>query len=330
MCALRRRMCVIVSLLVRLWVEMILLKSGITSPGVSLLVRLWVEICWRNRFDWRCNVSLLVRLWVEIHQNLWLKVLYRRQPPREAVSWNIREAEKMSARISQPPREAVSWNDKINALDSNRRRSASSWGCELKCCVIINDAVWIVSLLVRLWVEMILWNRGDRMAIVSLLVRLWVEIAFTVSIPSTICRQPPREAVSWNSISDVDYPVSHRQPPREAVSWNFHSRTFFSDFQLSASSWGCELKCTGLVIQSINRSQPPREAVSWNLSICFKAPYAFSSASSWGCELKYHYTYQLVFCNGSASSWGCELKYVKNYRRFAWMVSASSWGCELK
>ena len=58
----------IVSLLVRLWVEMLHIIVSISFCFVSLLVRLWVEISLGFLFRVYISVSLLVRLWVEIQR----------------------------------------------------------------------------------------------------------------------------------------------------------------------------------------------------------------------------------------------------------------------
>ena len=122
-------------------------------------------------------VSLLVRLWVEIHKE--------RKPE--------------SRRYCQPPCEAVSWNATVSALIACWMPSASLWGCELKynnilklyqrhrqppCEAVswnsfvlsISSASAFVSLLVRLWVEILFSFFESLQESVSLLVRLWVEI----------------------------------------------------------------------------------------------------------------------------------------------------------
>ena len=108
------RFCV-VSLLVRLWVEILGLKQWPVSRDVSLLVRLWVEITDKCHILLLVKVSLLVRLWVEIRSEclqeiqrhvsllvrLWVEIIIQeilkeygsRQPPCEAVSWNARVTE---------------------------------------------------------------------------------------------------------------------------------------------------------------------------------------------------------------------------------------------
>ena len=190
------------------------------------------------------RVSLLVRLWVEICCLSSLSPCMVRQPPREAVSWNG-NALNISAEIIAS---ASSWGCELTYINPhwcrNRLPSASSWGCELKYMVVEQLLPWgYVSLLVRLWVEM--------------------------------CIMP----------SEVH--GSERQPPREAVSWNTQGSTRWERTASSASSWGCELKCqqnrvwtsqtsVSLLVRlwveihklhqaALRRSrQPPREAVSWN------------------------------------------------------------------
>ena len=120
--------------------------------------------------------------------------------------------------------------------------SASLWGCELKWWKFLNSLMLIrqppceavswntehltyptrnaVSLLVRLWVEMIFaWYKAD-LSVVSLLVRLWVEITQATVMYGAQDSQPPCEAVSWNTLPPFHYHYHPCQPPCEAVSWN--------------------------------------------------------------------------------------------------------------
>ena len=111
------------------------------------------------------------------------------------------------------------------------------------------------------------------------------------------CRQPLREAVSWNNPPGQPLrKASCRQPLREAVSWNilckaegeFHAlvslfvrlwveicpASWYLFWSLSASSWGCELKFHfPKVYDSSQNRQPLREAVSWNINISFFSHY---------------------------------------------------------
>ena len=144
-----------VSLLVRLWVEMNSSPFRRISVEVSLLVRLWVEI-WDNcrQFCTRI-VSLLVRLWVEMYWDRYSFCPKRRQPPCEAVSWNVLNCVLLTTPFSQPPCEAVSWNILNHPCRGRALR---------------------VSLLVRLWVEILSVLLYVYKVNVSLLVRLWVEM----------------------------------------------------------------------------------------------------------------------------------------------------------
>ena len=191
----------LVSLFVRLWVEIISIEpmQSPTRP-VSLFVRLWVEITLFFARGFSHQVSLFVRLWVEIprlSRNFWTDNC---QPLREAVSWNAAAPYGRFLYMgSQPLREAVSWNIEIT------------------------------------------YNVTEQ--VVSLFVRLWVEILLILVILETNYCQPLREAVSWNVNSINTELANCGQPLREAVSWNFYSLMTISVNLMSASSWGCELKC---------------------------------------------------------------------------------------
>ena len=123
--------------------------------SVSLLVRLWVEMELKSRRTNRQMVSLLVRLWVEmprLSRNFWTDNC---QPPREAVSWNCSPLWQGHWLLRQPPREAVSWNtynSSIRYIFSRQPpREAVSWNANY----IIHLPMCVVSLLVRLWVEIL-------------------------------------------------------------------------------------------------------------------------------------------------------------------------------
>ena len=232
----------IVSLLVRLWVEMESLFDNYNLDNVSLLVRLWVEIMSISWDPEPKNVSLLVRLWVEILLPTALKSAVRRQPPCEAVSWNI-------------------W----------------FWLCCCSSTVSLLVRLWVeiifchhytmlrfVSLLVRLWVEIfnlttIIWNIICQPPCEAV---SWNVIASFLTASKE--GQPPCEAVSWNEVQVQSGLYCHGQPPCEAVSWNSFSMASFTSLDVSllvrlwvemfntrrvtvsfssASLWGCELKC---------------------------------------------------------------------------------------
>ena len=187
------------------------------------------------------------------------------QPLREAVSWNALALQFALAVISQPLREAVSWN--TNTYPNK-------------------NSLIVVSLFVRLWVEINQMLSEILPMMVSLFVRLWVEIYDNFgtcvqkrSASSWGCelkcrkqlimdsqnRQPLREAVSWNIHIIALQGQPDCQPLREAVSWNTLRIHVLPYCRLSASSWGCELKCIDHCRVNVN----------------------MSSASSWGCELKF-------------------------------------------
>ena len=186
-----------------------------------------------------------------------------------------------------------------------------------------------VSLLVRLWVEIVatfyLWQK-ERSA------SLWgCELKCFPDPPgqSEYC-QPPCEAVSWNV--DFFFLTLHCfcQPPCEAVSWNATASYISMHLLTSASLWGCELKYRESRPCSVKWCQPPCEAVSWNSSAVIRSTSDWQSASLWGCELKYSVTTVLGTWLSSASLWGCELKCPCHFTYPCCAMSASLWGCELK
>ena len=122
------------------------------------------------------------------------------QPPCEAVSWNTLWMLTRNPEACQPPCEAVSWNAKaITKVQQDNN----------------------VSLLVRLWVEMVL------------------DIYFIIINPSASlwgCELKSTSLAHWCSRQPC-------QPPCEAVSWNNYPRDFKGVWIPSASLWGCELKC---------------------------------------------------------------------------------------
>ena len=168
-------------------------------------------------------------------------------------------------KIRQPPCEAVSWNE---IGESHKLNSPVSLLVRLWVEIIYHQTELFheaVSLLVRLWVEMSNTGRYDIINLVSLLVRLWVEMS--------PCGQP--------------YTPLNGQPPCEAVSWNVRTSWTFPGGSLSASLWGCELKYHQKYL--INGMD--------------------TSASLWGCELKWRYFCSQLQPDPSASLWGCELKF---------------------
>ena len=200
-------------------------------------------------------VSLLVRLWVEMVIDLFHKKTSLSQPPREAVSWNMEKVREHSQDIvSLLVRLWVEmWLLKENGQE---RKSASSWGCELKYHLF--------------------------------------------QFEPRPCSQPPREAVSWNTIDLYRICKTTCQPPREAVSWNRH---------------GCDYI-------AVVCCQPPREAVSWNICrLDSKKEVDVSLLVRLWVEItnNRHTAWPV---RGSASSWGCELKWLlKETLSMDWNVS---------
>ena len=143
------------------------------------------------------SVSLLARLWIEILLYSYYNTSFSRQPPCEAVNWNF-------SGLSVAATERVSllarlWIEiHIRTMYQPFARSASLRGCELKCvgiphyaeswrqppCEAVNwnayfantTAAFKVSLLARLWIEILLPFNFLMYLPVSLLARLWIEM----------------------------------------------------------------------------------------------------------------------------------------------------------
>ena len=256
----------IVSLFVRLWVEMAWIMSIFlcvscqplreavswnatilrisVSLYVSLFVRLWVEMCISGIQSNTPCVSLFVRLWVEIMAvrysrdtglvslfvRLWVEMHWLRWSPRML--------------LRQPLREAVSWNNPGSSVFGRT------------CCQPLREAVSWNGLQFR---------TPYRNQEVSLFVRLWVEILLAARVIRWLPCQPLREAVSWNVNHPGQIIHERRQPLREAVSWNAFlllSSTGFWSVSLFVRLW-VEIKLVYLIWMEQLR-QPLREAVSWN------------------------------------------------------------------
>ena len=208
-------------------------------------------------------------------------------------------------------------------------RSASSWGCELKYALnVYADLYGLVSLFVRLWVEMRsqqkqpdrlwsasswgcelkwTWSEVRMMAkFVSLFVRLWVEIVVISAVSVA-----GGSASSWGCELKCPWGIHALRLSQSASSWGCELKCVWPllgcSLDTSASSWGCELKYTEIGIFDEYIGQPLREAVSWNISITLEVPGRLVSlfVRLW-VEIKIHITIEFIFM--SASSWGCELK----------------------
>ena len=211
------------------------------SSLVSLLVRLWVEITGLPKYSesppsaslWGCELKCNASSW---------HTFMTRQPPCEAVSWNMAERNRSAQSRSQPPCEAVSWNDISHFMSdlvtsqppceavswnysikngiTRKASSASLWGCELK----FYNNNWKNRNHRQPPCEAVSWNhlKGKKVKYwsVSLLVRLWVEMNEIWILLLHHSRQPSCEAVSWNDSQKIVLADDRRQPPCEAVSWN--------------------------------------------------------------------------------------------------------------
>ena len=149
------------------------------SSDVSLLVRLWVEISKTVDVFGCCLVSLLVRLWVEIVFAFMCSITLF----QSASLWGC-ELKCACTHVYRGTLPSASlWGCELKYQDRSGINivsvSASLWGCELKCSLCDHRYMsYLVSLLVRLWVEIIVSFIPSKTDTVSLLVRLWVEIPF--------------------------------------------------------------------------------------------------------------------------------------------------------
>ena len=181
----------------------------------------------------------------------------------------------------------MSWNSSFQHPHDFVFPSASLWGCELKCnSFLLFSSPKSVSLLVRLWVEMMVnsFNSLNSLSQPPCEAVSWNNSVCTCVF--TAIGQPPCEAVSWNYKGCKSEGLTKGQPPCEAVSWNVACGNKYSDALRSASLWGCELKYRK------NESEVMKRM----------------SASLWGCELKCSIYFVLTYYHSSASLWGCELK----------------------
>ena len=208
---MRKKVVKVVSLFVRLWVEM----------AETLLLPLWESRQpLREAVSWNAeaieelkdlDVSLFVRLWVEIN---W-KNRVCKDTGRSASSWGC-ELKWFMGRIPQ-----------------FGSRSASSWGCELKYYENYTGSIaGAVSLFVRLWVEIKLFLRHILLLTVSLFVRLWVEMCEVLPLAHSCKRQPLREAVSWNTPNSS---IPTLAPP-SASSWGCELKLLHQYPQFTALS----------------------------------------------------------------------------------------------
>ena len=248
------------------------------------------------------------------------------------MSWNEWDPESNSKSKGQPLREAVSWNAIWQEVWGLHKKSASSWGCELKFpfdelnqLTDKSASSWGCELkyLMRSWCSLLISSASS-----------WgceLKCLYHVLLGRCARRQPLREAVSWNVIADVAC------VPEEFVSlfvrlW-VEMRSLLripleSLVSLFVRLW-VEIVFPGIHPFRIG-GQPLREAVSWNIQGPRYYRWRFSSASSWGCELKSPLTCNdlVSYCVSLFVRLWVEMVY---WRAWKWAGrSASSWGCELK
>ena len=142
-----------VSLLVRLWVEMKFKASCIVTKLSASLWGCELKYNWCCKLWQRRKVSLLVRLWVEIFCTMY-------QIKTSRVSLLVR----LWVEMALPPHIFLYFP------------SASLWGCELKCFVLLP----FVAVLGQPPCEAVSWN------------------IFSFILIFHGYSQPPCEAVSWN------------------------------------------------------------------------------------------------------------------------------------
>ena len=75
----------IVTLCVRVWIEMLKPTRKSSAPAVTLCVRVWIEIHWAICFLLDMDVTLCVRVWIEIPETASSNVAPSRHPLREGV-----------------------------------------------------------------------------------------------------------------------------------------------------------------------------------------------------------------------------------------------------
>ena len=147
-----------------------------------------------------------------------------------------------------------------------------------------------------------------------------------------LCRfcHAPRERVSWNFYCHVLPILLFSHAPRERVSWNckivmlchsffvtLHVSVWvemeifkrFACFDMSRSTWACELK------------------------FCIAEPYSqlsVKSRSTWACELKYKYEYDKLVDTRHAPRERVSWNGLFKSSRLAAFWSRSTWACELK
>ena len=264
---------------------MMFLTPPCNTIFVSLLVRLWVEILLiLSKYDGQLSASLwgCELKWTAHHSEGY--------PLKSASLWGCELKYETIADSFVQELSASLWGCELKCTEIGIPSARSDVSLLVRLWV---EMFWTVcylqhhsvSLLVRLWVEITVDYLSPLSAVVSLLVRLWVEIIWKKRYERLMksaslwgCelkyiiwfpwRSLERSASLWGCelkcrIDSITI-YTRSQPPCEAVSWNIIRSEYTWDDCTSASLWGCELK--------------------WLLGGFSKLHE--TSASLWGCELK--------------------------------------------
>ena len=190
---------------------------------------------YKSSSSWGCELKYTLSGWL---------CFIRSHPLREDVSWNKTHVSYRLWNVvilfvrmwvemwyingvgvkweRHPLREDVSWNMSFNVSYNDWMMSSSSWGCELK---YINRYMYTLA------------------AHVILFVRMWVEMTLLLFLFLLHVCHPLREDVSWNTkvVSDT----SQGMVILFVRMWvEMLQCLMISIYNMSSSSWGCELKYT--------------------------------------------------------------------------------------
>ena len=98
------------------------------------------------------------------------------RPPCEVVNWKADLQKVWEENICRPPCEVVNWKEYTIQKTICLSVSTSLWGRELKDFLLLVWSVrWLVDLLVRSWIESLLYREQENHKQVDLLVRSWIE-----------------------------------------------------------------------------------------------------------------------------------------------------------
>ena len=280
--------------------------TGIESPstwgcGLKFLIRIDIE-------DTR-RVTLYVRVWIEITPLEEKANPGGSHPLREGVDWNLIQFFWTLRVKSHPLREGVDWNILERCIFSSCIASPSTWGCGLKCNTDASSSVTaVVTLYVRVWIEMYSATAAAAYVAVTLYVRVWIEISDTAMMPLLRARHPLREGVDWN--------VSHYQSGKTVYVVTLYVRVWIEIPTTQGSQTSARVTLYVRVWIEIRHhvgtdwpqcGHPLREGVDWNLIVQTVAFGNLLSPSTWGCGLKYSRRHRHIRPRRLSSVWGCGL-----------------------